>query len=261
MDNSMFQAAVRLAYWVATHIPFIGFFSWAPLTGYCNYMSSMYYEGPAAPPLFPEEGWVCTDHAVLTVALYRAAGIPSYVVGGQIEIDGLKGDHAWTAVFVYDEKSGKWHEIFIDPTGPIMHKLWIHNPNSDDEYDYASRSRPYDPLWDLPSDYCLILARRFYTNFCTPQGIKRLIDYVLRGGHLEFDTRNWTDRVRQFRDRWGDWTISGDEIERWWSALKSEWARWKVRESRSSTVLWVAVLIGLLYWVTARVTRNRGKRE
>ncbi|HII70551.1 transglutaminase-like domain-containing protein [Methanopyrus kandleri] len=93
-NNPMFQAAVRLAYWVATHIPFIGWFNWFPLAGYCGHLSPMYYEGPAAPLLFPDEGWVCTDHAVLTVALYRAAGIPGYV-GGELE---PFGDHSWTAV-------------------------------------------------------------------------------------------------------------------------------------------------------------------
>jgi transglutaminase-like putative cysteine protease len=69
---------------------------------------------------------------VLTVALYRAAGLPGYVVGGW-----LGGEaHSWTAVFVHDPDSRKWHEIFIDPTSPFNHgiqpRIWGYY-----HYDYA----------------------------------------------------------------------------------------------------------------------------
>ncbi len=44
--------------------------------------------------------------------------------------------HSWTAVFVHDPDSGKWHEIFIDPTSPFNHgiqpRIWGYY-----HYDYA----------------------------------------------------------------------------------------------------------------------------
>lgn len=52
----------------------------------------------------------CNEHTILTVALCRAAGIPSVTCAGVVYVDnGIFGYHAWPAVWV-----GEW--VAIDPT-------------------------------------------------------------------------------------------------------------------------------------------------
>ena len=60
----------------------------------------------------------CTEHAVLTAAVCRAAGIPSRVVLGLEYLMGIWGGHAWSEVYV----AGHWYAIdatnglgFVDP--------------------------------------------------------------------------------------------------------------------------------------------------
>ncbi|AAM01521.1 Uncharacterized protein MK0304 [Methanopyrus kandleri AV19] len=178
----------------------------------------------------------------------------------------------------YDEGSG-WHEIFIDPTGPMMHKPWKirdsvvlvpkHKPMNDDEYACASSQRPYDMLSEAVRDAIsrfvspetmerlkiawdglkglsigLMMERFIYTNFLTAQGVSKLIDKLFFGGNLEFEIGNWFDRVRRFPG----WDASEDGVERRWRAFKSEWARWRVkeREPKKSPTIWVIILAGSL---------------
>ncbi|MGD9201101.1 MAG: transglutaminase domain-containing protein, partial [Chitinispirillia bacterium] len=55
----------------------------------------------------------CTEHAVLTAAMCRAAGIPSRIAVGIAYVDTFLGrknifvPHAWTQVFI----QGKWYSI------------------------------------------------------------------------------------------------------------------------------------------------------
>jgi len=237
-NNPMFQAAVRLAYWVATHIPYFGLYN-RYLTNYGDCASCCYYKGPAAVLLYPSHGWNCVDHAVLTVALYRAAGLPGYVVGGLLNGEG----HAWTAVFVYDPDSEKWHEIFIDPTSPFNHtglKLfgvipipllgnYEHNPCFDDEYYLVQK---YEE--NKPYGYDGLL-----------KGLAEWLRRMIAGANLEY----WKTRVRAFERRVGslyNWRVSEGEIDAGWNAFKQTWDSTPVKEHQPTGVAVVAAIVTLI---------------
>ena len=86
----------------------------------------------------------CTEHAVLTAALCRAAGVPARVVSGIVyidEFDGRKnifGGHAWTEAYI----GGKW--IGLDATrapngfGPGHITMAMGNGNPADFFSMAS---------------------------------------------------------------------------------------------------------------------------
>jgi hypothetical protein len=65
----------------------------------------------------------CSEHAVLTAALCRAAGIPAEVVCGMLYVEDLEGvrnifgGHAWTQVYI----GGKW--VYLDATRPNRERL------------------------------------------------------------------------------------------------------------------------------------------
>jgi len=111
-DDEMIKAAVRIAYWVA---------SWVPYGWYDNYRNGGHPENVLK---YPWMGWNCCDHAALAVALMRAAGIPARPVLG-----GPGGnDHAWVEVY---DINGNW--VPVDPTGnagarycrPYFRSGWI----------------------------------------------------------------------------------------------------------------------------------------
>jgi hypothetical protein len=64
----------------------------------------------------------CSEHAVLTAAMCRAAGIPAQVVSGMVYIDDIKGyrnifgGHAWTQAYIGD----RW--MYLDATRPDRSK-------------------------------------------------------------------------------------------------------------------------------------------
>ncbi len=112
MKNPMFEAAIRLVYWVASKIPYYGLTNWH-VCYYYGFMNGCYKYGPAEVFLDAGDGWNCADHAALTAALYRATGVPCYIIIGHLG-NGNKNkvNHAWTAIFV--KVGNKWHEVFID---------------------------------------------------------------------------------------------------------------------------------------------------
>jgi hypothetical protein len=105
------------------------------------------------------------------------------------------------------------------------------------------------PLTWLSAD--LIVWRWIYTNFCTKLGVSRLVRKWLSGGNLEFEIKNWWDRVSRFPG----WIVDESDIERRWANFKSKWARWRVRDSEASAP-WAALLIGVVF-----SARHQGKRD
>ncbi len=241
-NNPMFQAAVRLAYWVATHIPYNGSFNKYPDVYYGGCVSCCYYEGPAAVLLHPDHGWNCADHAVLTVALYRAAGIPGYVVYGW-----WGEQHAWTAVFVYDEKSGKWHEIFIDPVEPEAHE--VSTPHMPGWTKITGRLKKWFGDYEFISSY-YDKPYEYVARF-GPFGVCWLLEAeeteIKRAG---VNIRYWKTRVDAFRG----WSVSSSDIDAAWNSFKHEWREVHVKEtkSRSATVAVGATLAAALLPVWRR---------
>jgi hypothetical protein len=93
--------AVRVAYWVA---------SWIPFKWYYNSRSGGH------PEVVLKEwwhGWNCGDHAVLAAALMRALGIPVKIVLGKLWTHG----HGWVGHYwlKFYAKPGTW--VDIDPNG------------------------------------------------------------------------------------------------------------------------------------------------
>ncbi|WP_456484279.1 transglutaminase-like domain-containing protein [Methanopyrus kandleri] len=100
LESQLFKAAVRIAYWMASKIPTRdystpGDMDWTEFTPL--QVLKEYWRG-----------WNCAGHAVLAVALMRAAMIPAKVVGGLLAGEG----HAWVAFYNQDFR---W--VHVDPTG------------------------------------------------------------------------------------------------------------------------------------------------
>ncbi|WP_457614337.1 transglutaminase-like domain-containing protein [Methanopyrus sp.] len=136
-DSELMRAAIRIAYWVA---------SWIPYRYYCGYLNGGKPEAILENP-DKDGGWNCCDHAALAVALMRAAGIPAKPVLG-----GPSGnDHTWVEVYNVD---GNW--VPVDPTGnagngyckPYWRSGWIsQNPYEPGEQHYAIDVNRIENAW------------------------------------------------------------------------------------------------------------------
>ena len=162
------------------------------------------------------------------------------------------------------KKWGLWDGVAIKPK---------HHPEEDDEYWLAASSRPYDLLSEAIVDKLseivdpdlasrlevlltwlsadLMVRRWVHTNSCTGLGVSRLVRKWLLGGNLEFEIKNWRDRASRFPG----WIMDESDIERRWADFKSEWARWRVRDSEASAP-WAALLIGVMLSARRRGTGN-----
>jgi transglutaminase-like putative cysteine protease len=64
---------------------------------------------PTAPEILEEGGGDCSEHAVLFVALCRAAGLPARMLSGYAQVDDMWGGHAFCEIWL-----GRW--VGADPT-------------------------------------------------------------------------------------------------------------------------------------------------
>ncbi len=155
--TDVFKAAVRIAYWVASFIQGWNFGTPVTVRGetYCvgtyghdtNFTVTFKQFTPLEVmenpykywPQINGVGWNCAAHAVLAVALMRAAMIPAMIVFGKAYKNGtFLGYHCWVAFY---NRSKKW--VHVDPTGSaggsyaetdFCRVLTIPNPRNPVEY-------------------------------------------------------------------------------------------------------------------------------
>ncbi|WP_457619553.1 transglutaminase-like domain-containing protein [Methanopyrus sp.] len=129
-QDDLFKAAVRVAYWVA---------SWIPFEYYYDFRSGGH------PELVLREWrrkWNCGDHAVLAAALMRALGIPVKIVLGKLWVPeyGRWVGHYWLQFYA---KPGTW--VDIDPNGGMDGRWWYSQSNPHRGYSSTDVEAQYSP--------------------------------------------------------------------------------------------------------------------